>query len=125
MKTVMMECGLLRGRVHNKWPIQNHNMLKESILIMEHKGRDCLEPSFYGTSRVGKLCRVFKASSSSEDQLRCLDSYFRKLHNDDLHSSSRSFNKGTGVVDPSIQLKAKKELKFLEDYLSKVDEGNF
>lgn len=118
LNTVIMECGMLRGRIHNKWPTPNHNVLKSSNLLMEQKGRDHLEPS----SRPGKLSGVFVASSLSEDQLRSLDSYFRKLLKDDLQSSSRSFNRRAILLKPRVQLKAKAELRFLEDYLSKVDE---
>lgn len=116
-----MECGLLRGRIQYKWPTQTHNVLKSSNLLIEQKGRDYLEHG----SRAGKLSGVFRASSLSEDQLRSLDSYFRKLlKDDDPKSSSRPSNKRIILVKPSVGLKAKDELRFLEDYLSKVDKGN-
>lgn len=121
LNRVIMECGLLRGRIHFKWAKQTHNGLKSTNLVIEQKGRDYLEH----ISRVGKLSGGFKASSLSEDQLRCLDSYFRKLLKEDsLLSSSISSNKRVVLVKPSIGLEAKDELRFLEDYLSKVDKGN-
>ena len=94
------------------------------ISLGQQKEGGFLASSYCSSSHGGKLCRVFDSLSSSENQLRSLDSYFQKLHNDGMQSSSRSFGKRKQSFDASDDLKAKKGLAALEEYLGKITEGN-
>ncbi|XP_027178902.1 RHOMBOID-like protein 9, chloroplastic isoform X1 [Coffea eugenioides] len=92
------------------------------ISLGQQKEGGFLASSYCSSSHGGKLCRVFDSLSSSENQLRSLDSYFQKLHNDGMQSSSRSFGKRKQSFDASDDLKAKKGLAALEEYLGKITE---
>ncbi|XVF20562.1 hypothetical protein REPUB_Repub12eG0011300 [Reevesia pubescens] len=61
---------------------------------------------------------------TNESQLRSLDSYFRKLQEDAMETSSVSSNKMMELIDRSGESSIKKGLESLDAYLSKLDEDS-
>lgn len=119
----MMDGGaVLQGRVHKKWSTSKQYIPKRLIFHVEHKGTGHLAADICNnTSQSGICCRLFKSLSSSENQLRSLDSYFQKLHNNGVQPSSSPLRKTSELFDT---FKTKRELTSLEDYLGKLDGGN-
>lgn len=60
-------------------------------------------------------------SSTNEEQLRSLDSYFRKLQNEPNQHSSDSSSRITELINQSGQTRSKTGLRSLEDYLGKLN----
>ena len=116
----------LKTRVHNRSLLQlRHRTELHGSHSMSYT-ESCLRSNPENASQRENLGTVRSASVSSTNkkQLRLLDLYFGRLHNEGDESSSHSSHKKTELIDQSGQFKQKEGLGSLEDYLGKLNKGN-
>ncbi|KAJ4850073.1 hypothetical protein Tsubulata_019367 [Turnera subulata] len=99
-----------KGAIHNHGALFFHNTAEKPILRM------------FGDKNGKNLCVVCHASDSStnENQLNLLDSYFRKIDVDGNRPSSDSCNEMSAEQERNGELNAKGELEYLDAYLGKL-----
>lgn len=116
----------LKARVHNRSLLQFRHRTELHGLHRMSYTESCLRSISENASQRENLGTVWSASESStnEKQLRLLDLYFGKLHNEDDGSSLHSSDKKTELMDQSGQFKPKEGLGSLEDHLGKINKGN-
>ncbi|KAJ9682925.1 hypothetical protein PVL29_018782 [Vitis rotundifolia] len=113
----------LKARVHNRSLLQFRHRTELHGLHRMSYTESCLRSISENASQKENLGTVWSASESStnEKQLRLLDSYFGKLHNEDDGSSLHSSDKKTELMVQSGQFKPKEGPGSLEDYLGKIN----
>ncbi|KAF8407847.1 hypothetical protein HHK36_006984 [Tetracentron sinense] len=139
------EADAFQGGVRNRRSMPFKTITEVSVLRRVYNTDSQVKSSSEDASQREKLCMVSYASgpSTNEKQLQVLDSYFRKLQNEEKQKknslmSSQNFKTASKteehkmqpsseppdkmILDRSGQFKAKTGLGSLDDYLGKLNE---